>query len=146
MTINKRKKVGKYRGHRTHGGGGGKKRRGSGSRGGRGMAGSGKRAGTKKQSFWITGKSGFRPRRGTKRPVAITLATLQQQLPRLVAAGKVQLQGKKYVVDVLKLGYDKLLCDGPVTVALEITSGAVSKKAVEKIVAAGGSVPQQKGK
>ena len=141
MTINKRKKVGKYRGHRTHGGGGGKKRRGSGSRGGRGMAGSGKRAGTKTQSFRITGKSGFLPRRGTKKPVAMTLATLQQQLPRLVAAGKVQLQGKKYVVDLLTLGYDKLLCDGPVTVALEITSGTVSKKAVEKIVAAGGSVP-----
>ena len=44
MSVNKTKKVGKYRGSKTHGGGHMKKRRGAGNRGGRGMAGTGKRA------------------------------------------------------------------------------------------------------
>ena len=48
MVVQRKKKVGKYRSHTTHGGGHRKKRRGAGSRGGRGNAGSGKRAGHKK--------------------------------------------------------------------------------------------------
>ena len=44
MTTHKIKKVRKYRGSKTHGGGHMKKRRGSGNRGGFGKAGTGKRA------------------------------------------------------------------------------------------------------
>ena len=65
--ANKRKKVNKYRGHTTHGGGHRKKRRGAGSRGGRGRAGSGKRAGHKKAGgVVISGSKGFLPRRSFK--------------------------------------------------------------------------------
>ena len=62
MTVNKRKKVTRYRGSKTHGGGAKKKRRGAGNRGGRGMGGSGKRADSKKPSLWgakYFGKHGF---------------------------------------------------------------------------------------
>ena len=58
--INKRKKLSRYRGSHTHGGGAKKKRRGSGHRGGVGMAGSGKRADHKKQMvFKLYGKNYF---------------------------------------------------------------------------------------
>jgi len=60
MTTHKRKKVVKYRGSHTHGGGAKKKRRGAGNRGGRGLAGSGKRAHHKKQLiFKLFGKDYF---------------------------------------------------------------------------------------
>ena len=70
MTTNKRKKVVKYRGSHTHGGGAKKKRRGAGHRGGRGMAGSGKRADQKKPTILklygnsYFGKKGFSPKTG----------------------------------------------------------------------------------
>ena len=62
MTVNKRKKISRYRGSMTHGGGSKKKRRGSGNRGGKGLAGSGKRSDSKKPSLWkekYFGKFGF---------------------------------------------------------------------------------------
>ena len=68
----KRKKVNKYRGSQTHGGGAKKKRRGAGNRGGRGMAGSGKRADQKKPSILkeygnrYFGKRGFRSKNKKK--------------------------------------------------------------------------------
>src|SRR3989338_2045713 len=54
MPANKQKKVVRYRGSHTHGGGAKKKRRGAGNRGGRGMAGSGKRAGQIKPTILTT--------------------------------------------------------------------------------------------
>src|SRR3989338_8460072 len=67
MVVIRRKKVVKYRGSRSHGGGSGKKRRGAGSRGGKGMAGTGKRAGHKKAGLKLPEQSigaerGFRRR------------------------------------------------------------------------------------
>ena len=62
MTNNKTRKVQKYRGHTTHGGGHRKKRRGAGSKGGKGNAGTGKRAGHKRRGV-VLGGSGFKPRR-----------------------------------------------------------------------------------
>ena len=63
MTINKRKKNTRQRGHSTHGWGSKKKHRGKGHQGGAGMAGSGKRADSKKPSIWkdkhYFGKHGF---------------------------------------------------------------------------------------
>src|SRR3989338_7951032 len=63
MTVNKRKKNVRQRGHKTHGWGAKKKHRGKGHQGGAGMAGTGKRADTKKPSIWkdtkYFGKHGF---------------------------------------------------------------------------------------
>ncbi len=71
----KRKKVTKYRGSKTHGGGSMKKRRGAGSRGGRGRAGSGKKGDVKKPSYWheypYSGKKGFVSRK--EKPKTINL-------------------------------------------------------------------------
>ena len=52
MTVNKRKKNVRQRGHKTHGWGEKKKHRGKGHQGGAGMAGTGKRADSKKPSIW----------------------------------------------------------------------------------------------
>ena len=65
MTTHRRKKVKKYRGSKTHGGGSMKKRRGAGNRGGRGNAGSGKRGDAKKGRYvgkikHYFGKRGFK--------------------------------------------------------------------------------------
>ena len=63
MTVNKRSKNTRQRGHTTHGWGSMKKHRGKGHQGGAGMAGSGKRADSKKPSIWkdkrYFGKFGF---------------------------------------------------------------------------------------
>jgi large subunit ribosomal protein L15 len=144
MVISKRKKVVKYRGHTTHGGGHRKKRRGAGNRGGRGRAGSGKRAATRKQSYRITGRSGFLPRGKKKEGNIINLSKLQQQLSTLTASGKVERKGDKYIINLHALGYDKLLGSGNISVAIEVTAGSVSAKAAEKIIAAGGNVPEER--
>jgi len=82
MTTHKNKKVTKYRGSKTHGGGAMKKRRGAGNRGGRGNAGSGKRADSKKPSIWADkyyfGKHGFK-KKGIKEKICAVNVGWQQK-------------------------------------------------------------------
>ncbi|NJL43986.1 MAG: 50S ribosomal protein L15 [Nitrosarchaeum sp.] len=143
--MNKRRKVVKYRGSKTHGGGSMKKRRGAGHRGGRGQAGSGKRADQKKPSLWKTksrrGKFGFTSLKKVRsKATAINLSELQRALGRWVVEGKVQVSGGVYAVDLGALGYDKLLGAGSLGVKAKVVVAAASAKAVEKVAAAGGSV------
>jgi len=132
MTTNKRKKTTKYHAHTTHGGGHRKKRRGAGHRGGRGRAGSGKRSKVKKQSYPKLGKHGFVPRGSTtKRKIKIINL---DQLQNLV-------QKKKLTeINLTALGYQKLLGTGNIKSKLIIKVKQFSKKAEEKIKAAGGSI------
>jgi len=145
MPVNKSKKFGKYRGHTTHGGGHRKKRRGAGSRGGRGNAGTGKRAGQKKAGMApklgvLT--SGFTPRgREFKSKQSINLSELSSiKLDLWVAEKKATKQGDAYVVDLTKLGYQKLLGTGSINLKLQVTVNKVSKLALEKLEKAGGKV------
>lgn len=144
MTQHKRKKVVKYRGSKTHGGGSMKKRRGAGHRGGRGNAGSGKRGDSRKPSYWKLesfgrGKTGF---------VAVmendvetmNVSDLSKDLDLLVEAGHAKKSGSAYTVDLDAAGVEKLLGNGRISVAVKVTVGKASAKAVEKIEAAGGSV------
>lgn len=128
MVIRKSKKVRKFRGKRNYGYGSHKKHRGGGSRGGRGNAGKHKHkwSHTVKYEPDNFGKRGFkRPQRYAKPLKTINVS----QIGRMA-------EGKK--VDLIKLGYGKVLGNGTIGMALEVTARAFSKKAVEKIEAAGG--------
>ena len=141
MTVNKRKKISRYRGSMTHGGGSKKKRRGSGNRGGKGMAGSGKRADSKKPSIWkqkYFGKHGFVSK--NKRHIrAVNIGYLDESILKLPKdiASKV---GDIFSVDLEKLGFNKLLSSGKINNKYKIKVSYASKKAVEKIKNSGGEV------
>ena len=144
MTVNRRKKVTKYRAHTTHGGGHRKKRRGAGSRGGRGKAGSGKRAGHKKFTFVNTlGKKGFtsKSNSGKAKVKALNVGYFTfERAEKLVQAGKIVKEGNAYIVDFAKLGYNKLLGTGETNLKLKINVSSYSSKAEEKIKSAGGEI------
>lgn len=137
MVVHRRKKVTKYRGHVTHGGGSRKKRRGAGSRGGRGNAGTGKRAGQKKAGMPLQlGRHGF-----VHQPYALP--------PKIINVGdltwsKVQQWGTQdedaYTLDLGKQQFGKLLGTGTVTLKLHVIVPRYSAQAEEKIKAAGGSI------
>jgi len=142
MVVNKRKKVVKYRGGTTHGGGHRKKRRGAGSRGGRGNAGTGKKAGQKKAGgMVIQGRNGFLPRRTFEKIKAVNVGYFTiNRLEKLVQAEKAVKEGAAYSLDLGKLGFNKLLGTGSVAAKLKIKVKYCSPSAVEKVQAAGGEV------
>ncbi|MBI2145986.1 uL15 family ribosomal protein [Candidatus Woesearchaeota archaeon] len=138
MVVHRRKKVTKYRGSVTHGGGSRKKRRGAGSRGGRGNAGTGKRAGQKKAGLknFHLGRHGF-----VRHPLAeqykiINVGDLT--LPKVQKWGTKE--GDTYVVDLTKIHCGKLLGTGNTHLKLKVIVPRHSAQAEEKIKAAGGSI------
>ena len=147
MVVNKRSKTSRARGSWTHGWGAKKKHRGAGHRGGRGTAGSGKRADAKKPRIWAKknyfGKHGFKYK-GTKVDIkTITLTDLQDRLDSLVEKKLVAQEGDSFVIDLEKLGFNKLLGTGKVTKKLKISVPFVSAKAAEKVKSAGGKLKSQ---
>ena len=141
MTVNKRKKVSRYRGSMTHGGGSKKKRRGAGNRGGKGMAGSGKRADSKKPSLWkqkYFGKYGF-VSKNVRKINAINIGYLEEninKLPQDIASK----ENGFFSVNLEKLGFNKLLSSGKATNKYRVKVSYASKKAIEKIKNNGGEV------
>ena len=142
MVVHKRKKVTKYRAHTTHGGGHRKKRRGAGSRGGRGNAGTGKRAGQKKAGMKDRklGKKGFTSKSITKGKATNVGHFTLERVNRLVEKGLVQKESNTFIVDLSKLGYQKLLGAGNTKLKLKIIVDNFVPKAEEKIKAAGGEI------
>lgn len=143
MVVRRRKKVTKYRGHVTHGGGHRKKRRGAGSRGGRGRAGTGKRAGHKKNYFPPLGRHGFTSRRrvlaGKARVLNVGNLT-QEKVDTWVREGKATKEGNVVVIRLPAVGYGKLLGAGAVHLRLKIFAASWSGQAEEKLKAAGGEI------
>ena len=140
MVVRKRKKVGRYRGHTTHGGGHRKKRRGGGSRGGRGLAGTGKKSGHLKIRHKL-GRTGFTSKRRAAAPVTLNVGYFTQQMgERLVQEGKATKEKDVYVINLAQLGYGKLLGTGTTSLKLKLIVGSWSAQAEQKITAAGGSV------
>jgi large subunit ribosomal protein L15 len=139
----KRKKLTKYRGSKTHGGGSMKKRRGAGNRGGRGMAGTGKRGDAKKPSVWANknyfGKRGFKPQ-NKKIIKSCSLLYIEKSLPTFIRNELVKEESGMFVIDLATLGFDKLLSQGNVTKKFKITAWQASTKTIEKVKAAGGEV------
>ncbi|MBI4150471.1 uL15 family ribosomal protein [Candidatus Woesearchaeota archaeon] len=148
MTTHKRKKLVKYRGSHTHGGGAKKKRRGSGNRGGRGMAGTGKRADSKKPSINVAtyfGKHGF-IKKNANIVRAINLEYFEVHMDDLVAQSKAEKKADGFHIDLSTLGYDKLLGGGQATKKYHFTVRFAAAGAIEKVKQAGGQVAVLEGK
>ncbi|MBI2541100.1 uL15 family ribosomal protein [Candidatus Woesearchaeota archaeon] len=144
MTVNKRKKNERQRGHKTHGWGAKKKHRGKGHQGGAGMAGTGKRADTKKPSIWkdkqYFGKHGFISKTQKVKIIPVNISYIEQHISRFVLSGLAKKEQDVYSLELGKIGFNKLLGDGRVSMKFRITAPYASKNAVEKIKEAGGEV------
>jgi len=141
MVVNKRRKSGRKQGSGTHGWGKNKHRN-SGSRGGYGNAGTGKKADTKKPSIWAEdyfGKHGFVNRNATE-VTAITLRDVDDRIPHWIKEKQAKQEAGIIIVDLKKLGYDKLLSTGKLTRKVKITVPTAVANAAEKIKAAGGEL------
>lgn len=131
MVVRKKKKFRKFRGKRSYGYGSHKKHRGGGSRGGRGKAGLHKH----KWSYTVKYEPARFGKRGFKRPVGAAKKVKTVNLRQLES-----LAGDKKKIDLTELGYNKVLGSGKIKTGLEVVAEAFSKKAIEKIEAAGGKV------
>ena len=65
---------------------------------------------------------------------------LYDHVVKLVEAGKLTKEGDSYVIELSKLGYNKLLGTGSISVKLIITAEHFSSRAEEKVKNAGGSI------
>jgi large subunit ribosomal protein L15 len=130
MTVRKRRKKNRLRGHRVHGKGDTKNKRGAGSRGGRGKAGSHKHRFTKYYADFGKEKKQVR---GKPRAKAVNLDEVEQSLPAWIASGKAQKSGDKIVVDGKKTGFGKLLGRGELHSRIVFENVAASKAAAMKL-------------
>lgn len=147
MVVNRKLKTIKYRGKTTHGCGSKKKNRGTGNRGGKGNAGSGKRADSKKPTIInlygnkYFGKHGFhRPQKVLLKIKTTNIGYVNDNLNKFTEKNLVESKAGMFVIDLNKLGYDKLLGKGILTNKLKITAGIVSRNAKKKIEEKGGVV------
>ncbi|MEM2874943.1 MAG: uL15 family ribosomal protein [Candidatus Hadarchaeales archaeon] len=141
MVTRRRKKVRKQRGSRTYGRGCAKRGRGSGERGGTGMSGGHKQ----KWSYVIRympdyfGKHGFtRPPELRRETKAINVGEIEERLEEFMKEGAASQEGDRIVVDVTKLGYDKVLGGGRVSRPIVAKSKNFADLAVKKLKEAGG--------
>ncbi|MBD3361934.1 50S ribosomal protein L15 [Candidatus Woesearchaeota archaeon] len=151
MVAKRRKKFRRMRGSRECGWG--VFHRGKGRKGGCGKAGTGKRAKAKmpRQGEWTIqkqGKYGFKFLGHSVEKICINLKTLEDKFDSWVASKKIVKEGDVFVVDLPKIGFNKLLGAGKVTKKLRINVDFASKSAVDKIKSAGGEVvlPQKETK
>ncbi len=131
MVVRRKKKIRKQRGSWTHGWGGKKKHRGSGSRGGVGKAGR-----KKFKKSWVIkhepryfGKRGFKIPVGSKKGVvAINLRDVDLLAKNL----------NKTEINLSELGFDKVLSTGSLTQPLTIKAKKFVERAKQKIEQSGG--------
>ncbi|MBI2499254.1 uL15 family ribosomal protein [Candidatus Woesearchaeota archaeon] len=135
MTINKRKKNSRQRGSKTHGWGAMKKHRGAGNRGGRGLAGSGKKSDQLKPTIIKKfGLSNYFGKAGFKRPQKLVNKKIKtMNVGDLIKFNKPE-------INLIELGFNKLLGEGKVTKKYTIKVESCSRLAKEKIENAGGSI------
>ena len=145
MLKTKSPKSSKMRGSSSHGRGFKKRARGSGNRGGFGRAGTGRGADSKHQQFSkkfgksYFGKKGFTSVSKSENKT-ISLKALENSLNMLIEKKLIELKGDLYIIDLKKIGFDKVLSNGNLTKKLEIKNGLASKKAIEKIEKLSGKV------
>lgn len=137
MVVRKRKKRPKMLGQRTRGNGDTKRRRGAGSRGGRGLAGSHKHKWSKYHGKFGKEKKQVRSKKIVRE---INIDQLMQKLPAFLEKGLVSKEGKAIILDGEKAGFDKLLSKGSLEIELIVRNMKASKKSVEKVKKAGGTV------
>ena len=134
----------KFRGYRTHGRGK-KSGRGAGIIGGHGMAGYGKtgKIGMLKEDRNYFGRHGFkRPQCTVEANRTINVGELSEKIETFVSMGFAAKEGDAYKLDLTEAGIDKLLGNGNIDFAVNVTVESVSEKAREKIEAAGGSIAE----
>jgi large subunit ribosomal protein L15 len=134
----------KMRGSRTHGRGK-KAGRGAGLIGGRGRAGLSKTG----KIYMFKHEPQLLGRYGFKRPMClsvsdftINVAELQERMDDFIAKGFATKDGDSYSVNLTEAGYDKLLGNGNIDVAVKVTVARSSEKARMKIEASGGSISE----
>ncbi|BDR92042.1 uL15 family ribosomal protein [Vulcanisaeta souniana] len=143
----------KYRGLRTHSWGRVGQHRKSGSSGGRGKSGLHKhkwslvmKYAEDTNGYPFFGKHGFKqPNTIVAAKLGINVGELEMMLDELVSKGLAQVADGKYVIDLTKLGFNKLLGRGRVTKPMIIKAVWISRKAEEKVRAVGGSVELVRG-
>ena len=131
MVIRRKKKVRKQRGSWTHGWGGKKKHRGSGSRGGVGKAGRKKF----KKSWVIKHKPKYFGKRGFKIPVGSKKGVVAINLRDVDLLAK---NLNKTEINLCELGFDKVLSTGNLTQPLTIKAKKFVERAKQKIEQSGG--------
>ena len=132
----------KFRGMRTHGRGK-KAGRGAGLHGGTGNAGLHKHKVMMMLKYDRDhfGRHGFkRPQEVVSAKITMNIGEVQESIDKLVADGYAQVKGDRTVVDLSKMGVDKLLGSGDVSQKLEIVVTESSAKAKEKVESAGGAI------
>lgn len=142
MVVRRRKKHRRFRGRRTYKGAK-KRRRGAGRRGGRGLAGLHKHKWTYTVKYAPEhfGKRGFIPPKAMVRPImAINLEDLDKMVDDLLERKLAERVDDKIKINLPKIGCEKVLGGGRVSRPLIIEAKYFSKKAKEKLEAAGGKV------
>ncbi len=138
----KLRKTRKLRGSRTHGWGQVGQHRKHGMKGGRGKAGGHKH----KWTYIVKYEPDYFSRRGFRCPTGrgelktINLGELDELVDRLVEENKLNMEEGKYVVDLEKLGYEKLLGEGEISKPLVVKTKFYSKLAEKKIQDVGGQL------
>jgi len=134
----------KFRGSRTHGRGK-KAGRGAGLRGGRGNAGLHKHKVMHMLKFMPDhfGRHGFkRPQEMASAKITMNVGDVTENLDKFVADGFAQKKGDRTIVDLTKMGVDKLLGFGQAGGKYEIVVAESSEKAKQKVEGAGGAIVQ----
>ena len=72
----------------------------------------------------------------------INVGELSEQIERFVSMGFAKKDGEAYTVNLSDAGIDKLLGNGSIGFAVNVTVAEASEKAREKIAEAGGSVAE----
>jgi len=144
VVVRRRRKSRKLRGSRTMGWGSIGQHRKSGSRGGKGAVGMHKHRWTwviKYFPDWF-GKRGFTRVNPAHQPIVkgINVGELDELAYKLMIEGKAVMEGDKVVINVTKLGFNKVLGKGKVTRKLKVITPEITESAREKIVNAGGEV------
>jgi large subunit ribosomal protein L15 len=132
------------KGVRSAGYGRTKGHRAAGQRGGKGMAGSKKHHYIKvmQENPRYFGKWGFkRPQKVIDNLVAINVGDIDEAADRLVGQGMATMTGKRYNIDVSKMGIDRILGSGKVTRKLNLMGvKAITPRAREKVAGIGGTI------
>ena len=141
MVVRKQRKVRRQRGRRTYGRGCSKRGRGSGEKGGKGLSGGHKQ----KWSYVLRympkhfGKHGFtRPPELRREVNAINVGELDERLDEFLQQGIAKREGGRIVVDIGKLGFERVLGGGYVTRPIEVVAKEFVAAAKRKLEEAGG--------
>jgi len=136
------KKIRKLRGSRTCGYGRVGQHRKSGGRGGKGKAGLQKHkwTWTVKYAPDHFGKDSFKPPNRTSIKNWINVSQLDEIYDKLLKEDRIEQEDDKVLIDLIKLGYDRLLGNGEIKRHYNIIAKSFTKSAKNKIEEAGGII------